>query len=98
MGKTFQAVLPWGACCQGEPPVDLGLDDECDKNAILGGWDGIGSLSGVRYGTPLMVGTMLKVMRNVRMLKIDTGKDYEHQNDNEGAGYVLNLDNDDDYQ
>ena len=50
--KTFEAVLPWGACCQGEPPVDLGLDDECDKNAILGGWDGIGSLSGVRYGAP----------------------------------------------
>ena len=42
-----------------------------------------------------MMGTMLKVMRNVRMLKIDTindsGKDYEHQNDNEGAGYDLNL-------
>ena len=50
------------------------------------------------WNTFLIMGTMLKVMRNVRMLKIDRGKDYEHQNDNEGAGYDLNLYNDDDYQ
>ena len=96
MRKTFEAGLPWGACCQGKPPVDLGLDDECDKNAILGGWDGIGSLSGVRYRTPYDGDNAEG--GDVRMLKIDRGKDYQHQNDNEGAGYDLNLDNDDDYQ
>ena len=50
----------------------------------------------MRYGTPYDGDNAEG--GDVRMLKIDRGKDYEHQNDNEGAGYVLNLDNDDDYQ
>ena len=28
VGNTFQTVLLWGACCQGEPNVTFGLDDD----------------------------------------------------------------------